>query len=267
MTTLSVCIVTYNEAANIGPTLQAIAFADEIIIVDSYSTDNTVEICRKYTDKIIYNAWQGCGIQKKFALEQATCDWVLILDADELIPIELQQEMQAKLKNPGPYSGFIIPFQTLYLGQKIKYGDWYNETHLRLFKRTNGTITPTHVHFGLTVTGKIGKLQHQVTHNSFPNVETILKKMNQYSSLGALDQFKAGKTAGILKAVLHGLFTFIRGYILRFGFLDGKYGLMLAISNAEGSYYKYIKLMLLQSAGVHYSTNNQPIESGPKKLP
>jgi glycosyltransferase involved in cell wall biosynthesis len=244
LATLSVCIVTYNEEANIDKTLQAISFADEIVIIDSHSTDNTVEICKKYTNKIFYNQWQGCGIQKKLALEKATMDWVLILDADEILTKNLQQEIQSCLTNPKDYSGFIIPFQTFYLGKQIKFGDWYNETHLRLFKRNCGEITPTHVHFGLKVSGKIGKLQHRIMHYSFPNVETILNKMNHYSSLGATDKFKALKTANIFTALLHGIFTFIRGYILRLGFLDGKYGLMLAISNAEGSYYKYVKLML-----------------------
>lgn len=245
MTTLSVCIVTKNEELNIEQALQTISFADEIIIVDSYSSDTTVQICQKYTNKVYLNTWQGCGIQKKLALEKASCDWVLILDADERLSVELQQEIQTILKRPTKYSGFIIPFQTFYLGKAIKYGDWHNEQHLRLFKRTQGQIIANYVHFGLEVSGNVGVLSNKISHYSFPNIESILHKINNYSSLGAKDKLKIGKTASIFTAILHGLFTFIRGYIFRFGFLDGKYGFMLAISNAEGAYYKYLKLMFL----------------------
>jgi glycosyltransferase involved in cell wall biosynthesis len=245
LTTLSVCIVTKDEELNIEETLKTVTFADEIIVVDSHSTDNTVKICKQYTNKIYTNLWQGCGIQKKFALEKASCDWVLILDADERLSVELQKEIQTVIKEKHRYSGFIIPFQTFYLGKAIKYGDWYNEQHLRLFKRNQGQIIAHYVHFGLEVTGNIGKLRNRISHNSFPNVESILNKANMYSTLGAKDKLKAGKTANIFTAILHGIFTFIRGYIFRLGFLDGKYGFMLAISNAQGSYYKYIKLMFL----------------------
>lgn len=247
MSSISVFIVTYNEEKNIEEALKTVAFADEIIIVDSYSSDATVEICRKYTDKIYLNSWEGCGLQKKLALEKASSEWVLILDADERVSKELQIEIQNVLHNTiNNYSGFIIPFQTFYLDKAIKYGDWYKEKHLRLFKRTEGEIIPNYVHFGLKVTGIIGKLHGIITHHSFPNMETVLKKTNFYSTLGAKDKLKSGQSSGILKAILHGLFTFIRGYILRLGFLDGKYGFMLAVSNAESSYYKYVKLMLLR---------------------
>ncbi len=245
MTTLSVCIVTQNEECNIETTLQTIIFADEIIIVDSYSSDQTVNICKKYTNKIYFNHWQGCGIQKKFALEKASCDWVLILDADERLSLDLQQEIQHTIINANQHSGFLIPFQTFYLGKAIKYGDWYKEQHLRLFKRSQGQIIANYVHFGLQVTGSIGKLHNRISHNSFPNVEIILNKINNYSTLGAKDKLKAGKTANLFTAISHGCFTFIRGYIFRLGFLDGKYGFILAISNAQGAYYKYIKLMFL----------------------
>ena len=243
MTTLSVCIVTKNEERNIEQALQTVSFADEIIVVDSYSSDNTFNICQKYTNKIFLNTWQGCGIQKKFALEKASCDWVLILDADERLSADLQQEIQNVLETNTKYSGFIIPFQTFYLGKAIKYGDWYNEQHLRLFKRSEGNIIANYVHFGLQVKGKIDTLHNRIFHYSFPNVESILNKINNYSTLGAIDKSHAGKTANIFTAVLHGCFTFIRGYIFKLGFLDGKYGFMLATSNAQGAYYKYIKLM------------------------
>ncbi len=250
MTTLSVCIVTKNEEHNIEKTLQAISFVDEIIIVDSYSSDRTIEICKKYTNHIYLNVWQGCGIQKKFVLEKASCEWVLILDADEILSTELQKEIQNVIKNPTEYSGFYIPYQSFYLGKAIKFGDWYNESHLRLFKRIKGEIIPNFAHFGLKVDGKLTYLSNKILHYPFPTIETVLNKLNNYSTLGAKDLLKRGAKSNIVIAILHGLFTFFRGYIFRLGLLDGKYGLILAISNAQGTYYKYIKLMLLLSPNI-----------------
>lgn len=244
---LSICIVTYNEELCIEDTLKTIAFADEIIIVDSYSLDKTIDICKKYTDKIYSNAWVGCGFQKDFALKHATCEWVLILDADERLSEELQQEIRSILQsnNINKYSGFKIPFKTFFLGKFLRYGNCLYETHLRLFKRNNAKIIPNYVHCGLEVAGNIGLLKNYIYHYSFPTIEKMLHKINNYSTLGAQDQQLAGKCAGIFTAIGHGLFAFFRSYVLRLGFLDGKYGFMFAVYNAEGSYYKYIKLMQL----------------------
>lgn len=245
MTTLSVCITTKNEEHNIEAALQTVSFAEEIIVVDDYSSDRTVGLCTKYTNKIYLNTWQGCGIQKKFAVEKATQEWVLLLDADERLSVELQREIQGIVKqNLLEYAGYIIPFQSFYLGKAIKFGDWYKEKHLRLFKRIKGSIVPNFVHFGLKVEGKLATLNDRIVHYSFPNLETVLNKINTYSTLGAKDKIQGGGTANIFTAILHGLFAFIRGYIFKLGFLDGKYGFMLAVSNAEGAYYKYLKLML-----------------------
>lgn len=249
MATLSVCIVTKNEEHNIESALQTIKFAEEIIIVDDYSTDCTVGLAAKYTNKIYLNAWQGCGVQKKFALEKATQEWVLILDADERLSVDLQLEIQNIVKqNSFAYAGYYIPFQSFYLGKAIKFGDWFREQHVRLFRRFCGNIVPNFVHFGLLIDGKIGKLNNKIMHYSLPNQETVLSKINAYSSLGAKDKLAQGGTANIFTAIFHGLFAFVRGYIFKLGFLDGKYGFMVAVYNAECSYYKYLKLMLLINA-------------------
>lgn len=209
---------------------------------------------------------------KSFALTKATSEWVLILDADERLSLELQAEIlyiiqpnlkQIKQENQynnllpnnlqnnniiehhNKYSGFEIPFKTFYLNKFLKYGNCYHEKHLRLFKRNKAKIIPNYVHFGLKVDGKIGKLNNYIYHYSFPTIEKMLYKINNYSTLGALDQKLAKKHAGILTAIFHGLFAFFRSYILKIGFLDGKYGFMFAVYNAEISYYKYIKLMQL----------------------
>lgn len=247
MSSISISIITLNEENNIRACLESCKWADEIIIVDSGSTDKTLDIAREYTDKIYSNTYDGCGPQKKWAYDKTTCDWVLILDADERLTLELQKEIQFIINSDTKFSGFEIPFQSFYLGKKIRFGDWIGEKHLRLIKRTKSDITPRLVHFGIAVDGKIGKLKNKILHYSFPRLETVIKKMDNYSTLGAAHKLSQKKSASIFTAILHGLFAFVRGYFFKLGFLDGKYGFMLALSNAEGSYYKYAKLNLLRS--------------------
>lgn len=247
MQTLSICVVTKNEAHNIVDCLSAVSWANEIVVIDSMSTDNTVELCKKFTDKVIVAPWLGCGPQKKQVFSMATSDWVLMLDADERVTPELAAEIKQVLANPNlPYNGYQIPFQSYFCGKKIRFGDWYNEQHLRLFKRTEGEIIPRLIHFGTKVNGRIGKLTGKIIHYSFPNVTTVINKMNNYSTDGAKHKFSEGKTTSIWSAIGHGLFAFLRGYIFKLGFLDGRQGFMLAVGNAEGSYYKYLKLLELQ---------------------
>ena len=241
MNKLSVCIITKNEAANIRACLDSVAFADEIVVIDSVSTDETVAICREYTEKILVTPYKGCGPQKKQALEMATSPWALILDADERLSKELQLEIQKTLQAP-QHDAYSIPFQTFYCGKAIKFGDWVRERHIRLIRTDKNTIVPRIVHFGIKTSGTVGRLRHKIFHYSFQNLEKVLDKMNTYSSYGAEHNLQQGKHAGLATAIAHGCFAFIRGYILKLGFLDGAEGFMLAISNAEGSYYKYLKL-------------------------
>jgi glycosyltransferase involved in cell wall biosynthesis len=241
MASLSVCIITRNEELNIKDCLETVKWADEIIIVDSESTDNTLAIAKQYTDRIFVNPYKGCGPQKKQALELATCEWALILDADERLTQELQQEIQTILQNP-KYDAYSIPFQTYYCGKAIRFGDWINERHIRLIKKDKNSIVARIVHFRIDTFGTIGKLKHKILHYSFPTLDKVIEKMNVYSTLGAQHKLQQRKTAGLFTALAHGIFAFIRGYVLKLGFLDGKEGFMLAISNAEGSYYRYLKL-------------------------
>lgn len=265
MSTLSVCVITKNEAHNIVACLNTVKFADEIIIIDAESTDNTVELCKQFTDKITVMPWHGCGPQRHKIFAMATCEWVMFLDADERVSDALAIEIQNVLKNPQA-AGYEIPFQSYYCGKRIRFGDWIHEKHLRLFKRDVTTIVPRLVHFGVEVAGKINRLRNHIVHYSFPNVTTVINKMHSYSTAGAEHLWQQGKRTSFAAALGHGLFTFIRGYILRFGFLDGRQGFMLAVSNAEGSYYKYLKLLDLQLAHAKNAvtsvtvtnTNSQP---------
>ncbi len=247
METISVCVVTKNEAHNIVDCLNTVAWANEIIVIDSESTDNTVALCKKFTDKVIISPWLGCGPQKKQVFAMATCDWVLMLDADERVSPELASEIQQVLANP-KYSGYEIPFQSYFCGKRIRYGDWLNEKHLRLLRRKQSEIVPRLVHFGVKVNGPISCLKHRIDHYSFPNLHCVIDKMNRYSTDGAQHLLQTGKTSSIWSAISHGLFGFLRGYVFKLGFLDGRHGYMLAIANAQGSYYKYLKLIELNAA-------------------
>jgi len=247
MSTISICVVTKNEAHNITACLESVMWADEIIVIDSESTDNTVELCKRFTNKITIIPWLGCGPQREKIFAMASCDWVLLLDADERVTPELANEIQDAIKS-SKYNGYEIPFVSYYCGKRIRFGDWINEKHLRLLKRDQSAIIPRLIHFGIKVTGKTKCLKHKIIHYSFPNITTVINKMHNYSTAGAMHNFNNGKSTSFGSAVGHGLFAFLRGYIFRFGFLDGRHGFMLAVSNAEGAYYKYLKLLELNLA-------------------
>lgn len=246
MSTLSVTIITKNEAKNIKKCLESVKFADEIVIIDSGSSDDTLKIAKEYTDNIHQHPWQGYGAQKNLALSKASGDWLLSIDADEVVTPQLQQEILQLLATASEYDAYYIPRLSTYCSKAIRYGDWRNDYCLRLFKRNLGKFKELPVHEELIVNGKKGYCQHQLQHHSFTDLEDVLDKVNRYSSLSAQHKFENGKKSSLSTAILHGLWTFIRGYIFRLGFLDGKKGFMLAFSNAEGCYYRYLKIMLLE---------------------
>lgn len=242
--TFSVIVITKNEAQNIEACLQSVAWADEIVVVDSGSSDATVELCRRYTDKILVTDWPGYGAQKQRALDMATGEWVLSLDADERVTPELQAEIVARVPH-SEYAAFEIAFSSEYCKKTIRFGDWWNDRQAVLFRRSQGHFVPLVVHERIEIQGKIGRLKGKIHHLAFPDLQTVLRKMNDYSSWGAEQKKAQGKTGGLGKALGHGLWAFIRGYILRLGFLDGREGFLLAVSNAEGAYYRYMKLFYL----------------------
>lgn len=242
---LSVIIITKNEATHIEACLASVAWASEIIVLDSGSTDNTVALCQAYTDKVYVTDWQGFGIQKQRALNYATNDWVLSIDADETVTDELKIEILNAMQR-SKYNGFEIPRLSNYCGRAMKHGGWFPDYVLRLFKREHGSFTDAVVHERIMVSGNIGRLNTPFLHDAFVNFEEVLHKVNHYSSLGADLLQQKNVRASIPKALFKGFWTFFRTYFLKAAFLDGWHGLLLAISNAEGAYYRYVKLWLLQ---------------------
>ncbi len=244
---LSVIIITKNEAQHISRCLASVSWADEIIVLDSGSSDNTVELCKVYTDKVFVTDWPGFGIQKQRALDKAGGDWVLSIDADEQVSPQLQAEIIQAMQNNNA-DGFEIPRLSSYCGREMKHGGWWPDYVLRLFKRESGKFSSELVHERIYVTGKIAQLTQPLLHEAFIDPEEVLHKINSYSSLGARKLHEAGKKTSLSEAILKGLWTFIRTYFVKAAFLDGRQGLMLAISNAEGAYYKYVKLLDLNNA-------------------
>jgi len=245
--TLSVILITKNEAHNVIKCLDSVRWVDEIIVLDSGSTDNTVELCKQYTPHVFITDWPGFGPQKNRALDKATSDWVLAMDADEFLSPELSEKIQKTIADPRAKNVYKIKRITKFCGKYLYYGDWKSDYPLRLFRRNTARFKEVPIHESLIVEGEIGKIKEIMWHDSFASLEEIINKMNKYSTLSAINFKAEGKSAGILKAFFRGLWTFLRGYIFKFGFLDGKYGFLLAIANAEGCFYKYIKLSLLEN--------------------
>lgn len=248
MASLSVTVITKNEAHNIEACLRSVRFADEIIVLDSGSTDNTVEIARSLGASVSTNAdWQGFGIQKNRALALATSEWVLSLDADERVPAGLQAEIQAALEL-AEFDVYAFPRLSSYCGQPIRHSGWYPDRVTRLFRRQAARFSEDLVHEKLLTAHPCGQLHTALQHESFRSLEGVLDKVNRYSTAGAQSLSNKGRKASLGKALGHGLWAFAKTYFLRLGFLDGRMGLVLAISNAEGTYYRYLKLWLMGRA-------------------
>ena len=248
MVSLSVIVITKNEAHNIQSCLESVLFADQIVVVDSGSSDTTVELAREMGAEVTVNRdWKGFGVQKNRALALARCDWVLALDADERVTPALRAQIIAVLQAP-KYSGYSLSRLSSYCGQYMRHSGWYPDRVTRLFKRQAAVFSNELVHERIVISESVGQLDAILLHESFKDFESVLDKANRYSTAGAQALFERGKTASLGKAVVHGLWAFFRTYVLRLGFLDGRMGLVLAISNAEGTYYRYLKLWLHSQA-------------------
>ncbi len=253
---LSVLIVTYNEAHNIEACLQSVHFATEVIILDSGSTDKTVEMAKQYTPHVFHADWPGDGPQKKRAFSYATQQWILVLDADERVSPELATELRqlcapntdVHLNAQKIIAGYDIPYQSYYFEHPIKFGDWRGEKHLRLFNRDYGEISDNIVHCHIKLSGQKSKTKGKIIHHPFRSLDALIHKMNVYSTESAKYKFSHHKKASLFTAVTHALWCFVRGYILKLGFLDGSSGFMLALSNAHGTYYRYLKLRSMHYA-------------------
>lgn len=243
---LSVAIITLNEERNLADCLASVAFADEIVVVDGGSRDRTCEIARAAGARVIEERdWQGFGIQKNRAVDACSGDWVLSIDADERVPPNLRDEVQAALR-VSAFDVYELPRSSFYCGRFMRHSGWRPDYVRRLFRRGSARFSPAPVHESLQTDRSVGRMRTPLEHWSFRTMEDVLDKVNRYSSLSAPIVIERGGRPTLLTAILHGAGAFFRTYFLRRGFLDGSHGFMLAVSNAEGSYYRYVKAMLIR---------------------
>ena len=246
---VSVIMITLNEAERLAATLQALQWAQEIIVVDSGSTDGTLAIAHQWATRVEHRAWTGFGDQKNHALSLASLPWVLSIDADERVTPELAQEIQAFIsQDGGGHMAAHLPRLSRYCGRDMHHSGWWPDPVCRLFKRGHGRFSDDLVHEKIICDGPVCNFQGLLKHDSFQNLDQVLHKLNQYSREGALNLQRKGKPSGLGKAIGHGLWAFFRTYVLKRGFLDGREGFILAVSNAEGTYYRYLKLMYLNES-------------------
>ena len=239
---LTVIVITYNEEENIRACLESVKWADEIVILDSYSNDNTVKICKEYTEKIFFNEWLGFGKQKNLCIEKANFDWILNLDADERIASEMKEEIINVLNQENIYDGYYIAIKNFFDKKWIRYGGWYPDYNLRLFKKDKGRFKEREVHEKVSLNGKTGYLKNPLEHHTYKNISDFLKRMNKYSTLSAEELYKNHKKVGYLDMLLRPPFTFFKMYILKRGFLDGYLGFLLALLYSFYTFSKYTKL-------------------------
>jgi glycosyltransferase involved in cell wall biosynthesis len=244
MPTLSVILITRNEEANLADCLASLeGIAQQIVVVDTNSSDRTLDIAKSYGAVIAQpQDWPGFGPQKNRALDLATGEWVLSLDADERLTPALKSEIVTAIHHSAHVDCFAIPRLSWYCGRFIRHSGWNPDYVDRLFKRGSARFSDDLVHERLIPSGQVAKLENPMLHYSFMNYSQVLQKIDRYSTASAEQAFAKGKTSTPLKAVLHGAWSFFRTYFLRAGFLDGPQGFTLAMSNAQGTYYRYVKL-------------------------
>ncbi len=243
MPRLSAIIITKNEAANIGPCLDSVGFADERIVVDSGSEDETVKIAESKNARVVQHQFDGFGAQKNFALSLAQGDWVLSLDADERVSPALAAEIQTAMTD-GRANAYEMPRLSSFCGRPMRHSGWHPDFIARLFRRGHGRFSPDIVHEQVICEGAVARLSQPLIHFPVRRLEDALSRMDRYSSAGAEMLAAEGKRVSFASGILHGLWSFLRGYIFRAGFLDGRQGFLLAVANAEGTYYKYMKAWL-----------------------
>lgn len=243
---VSAVLISFNEENRIAGCLKSLSWADEIVVVDSGSTDKTMEIAREYTCKLFTVSWKGFGPQKQAAVDLASHTWVLNVDCDERVTPELAEEIRSIVGLSGVHAGYSIPRRTFIGGKEIRHCGWYPDRTVRLFDRTRGRFSDQLVHERVIVQGMTGRCEHHLLHYSFDGIGDMLSKMDRYSDLSAREMYEAGRSSGLPDITVRPLFAFLKTYLFRGGFLDGVEGLMVAVSGALHVFVKYLKLRELR---------------------
>ena len=253
MPKLSVTVITKNEAADIGAALASVAFADEIVVVDSQSTDDTVAVARQHTDRVVVREWPGYIDQKNYAARVASHDWILSLDADERVTPELAGEIKGILAGAGPAeagphnpAAYRVPRVTWHLGRWIRTTDWYPDYQVRLYDRRTAEWTGRYVHEAVTVRGATGQLRGELQHYAYHDIADHLDTIDRYTTYAARQMHDARRRAGLLQIAGHAPLAFLRNYLAHGGIRDGAPGFIISALNAYYVFLKFAKLWELQ---------------------
>ena len=240
---LSAIIITRNEARNIAACLDSVAFCDERIVVDCGSNDDTVKIAEASGATVVTHPWAGFGAQKNFALSRARGDWVLSIDADERVSAPLAAEILSTIRRASA-CGYEIARLSTFLGRPMRHSGWFPDYVLRLFRREKARFSDDLVHEKVVCEGPIGRLTGLLDHHPVLRLEDAIARADNYSTAGAAMLAASQRRVSFASGITHGVWSFIRAYIWRLGFLDGREGFLLAVANAEGTYYRYMKAWL-----------------------
>ena len=246
MSAVSVTIITLNEAAHIAAAIDSASWADEVIVVDSGSTDETLAIARSKGARVDVRAWTGYVDQKNFAATLARHDWIFSLDADERVTPELASEVRSLLASNLVHAGYRVPRVTYHLGRWIRTTDFYPDFQTRFYDRRRARWHGKYVHESVQVDGEAGRLRHELLHYSYRDLRDHLDRINRYSTLAARQMLENGRRARMLDLLMHPPAAFLRNYILRKGILDGTAGLTLSMVNSYAVFLKFAKLWELQ---------------------
>ena len=249
MPKVSVTVITRNEAHRLADCLASVAWADERIVVDSGSTDDTLAIARAHADRVEVRTWEGYSSQKNYAASIASHDWVLSVDADERVGVALGDEIRELLKADPAARGYRIPRVTSYLGQWIRSTDWWPDWQLRLYDRRAGEWTRVQVHESVRVRGAVGHLRGELLHHPYADIADHIATINEYTSVAARELHHRGRRSGPLRIVVHAKLAFLRNFILRGGFRQGSTGLIVSLLNSYYVLLKFAKLWELQRRG------------------
>ena len=252
---ISVTIITLNEEKNICECLESLSWADEIVVLDSQSNDRTVELARRYTDKVFIEPWSGQGAHKNRAIDLAQGPWIFSIDADERVPPELALEIQDVVQNASR-DAYALRRQNMYRGQWIRHCGWWPDWVTRLFRKGKARFNDEVIHDTLETNGSIGKLKKPLIHHSFENASSFLERAHRYSAHQAEMMFRNGRRASLFTAFSHASFECLNTYLFRRGFLDGSAGLLIAISNGIGTFYKY---MILREKGLSATPDHETV--------
>lgn len=253
MPKISVCIITKNAMPRFLDTLESVKWADEIVVLDSGSSDGTVELAKQYTNNVQITDWPGFGVQSQRAIEACTGDWIVRIDSDEVITESLRQEILENIRTVSTkVNAFQMPILTYFCDQPIRHCGWYPKRKARVFRNGFVSYSTNYVHEEALIEGEVLTLKNDLLHYSYDSIDRLIEKTNFYTTLGAKDLANRGEKSTIVGALGRGIWGFFRLLILKRGFLDGSYGLVICLNFGISTFYKYCKLATLNKTS---STN------------